>query len=66
MGNSDLYRKVTASLWKNHFERIAGGKGSHEKWENTVLGVTLTVPRNLKSKHTANNILKDAGLPKMF
>ncbi|WP_416153264.1 hypothetical protein [Sulfitobacter sp. OXR-159] len=25
----------------------------------------MTVPRNMLSKHTANSILKDAGLPKL-
>lgn len=59
---SDLYRKVTSRLRQNFFERVPGGKGSHEKWRNAEQRLTLTVPRNLKSRHTANAILKDAGL----
>ncbi len=37
-------------------------KGSHEKWVNAD-GRTLIVPRHLRSRHTANGILKDAGSP---
>lgn len=32
----------------------------HEVWQNAS-GRKLTVPFNLKSRHTANGILKDAG-----
>jgi len=56
----DLYRKVTALLRSHAFEKISGGKGSHEKWRNEILGITMIVPRNLKSRHTANAILRDA------
>jgi predicted RNA binding protein YcfA (HicA-like mRNA interferase family) len=41
------------------------GKGSHERWK-TRDGIPLSVPRNCPSAHTANAILKDAGLPKRF
>jgi hypothetical protein len=35
-------------------------------WWNERTGVRVTVDRKLKSKNTANAILKDAGLPKAF
>jgi predicted RNA binding protein YcfA (HicA-like mRNA interferase family) len=41
------------------------GKGSHEIWFSPVNQRTFTVPRS-KSRHTANGVLKDAGLPKAF
>lgn len=44
---------------------MSGGKGSHEKWRHPGSEKTLVVPRT-KSRHTANDILKDAGLPKAF
>lgn len=56
----DFYREVTALLRTNGFQRIDGGKGSHEKWFNDVTRRLLIVPRNLKSRHTANGILKSA------
>ena len=44
---------------------IDGGKGSHEKWRSPVNGRVFIVPRS-KSRHTANEVLKQAGLPKAF
>ena len=60
----DFYRDITRLLRTNQFQRIPGGKGSHEKWENQVLGRKVIVPRHLKSRHTANQILKSAGINK--
>jgi predicted RNA binding protein YcfA (HicA-like mRNA interferase family) len=41
------------------------GKGDHDIWM-TPEGKRLVVPVRIKSRHTANGILKDAGLPKAF
>ncbi|MBN9463039.1 MAG: type II toxin-antitoxin system HicA family toxin [Burkholderiales bacterium] len=41
------------------------GKGSHEIWRNAA-GETITVPHNCRSRHTANGILKDAGISHRF
>ena len=41
------------------------GKGSHEGWL-TAGGVFVVVPSRCKNRHTANGILKQAGLPKAF
>jgi predicted RNA binding protein YcfA (HicA-like mRNA interferase family) len=59
-----FYRIVTDELIRLGFERIRGGKGSHEKWRSVFTQAGLIVPRNLKSRHTANGILKDAGSDK--
>jgi predicted RNA binding protein YcfA (HicA-like mRNA interferase family) len=55
-----FYLLVARELSMLGFARAANAKGSHEKWVNGQ-GRTLIVPRNLKSRHTANGILKDAG-----
>jgi hypothetical protein len=39
--------------------------GKHEIWFSPVSGRTFPVPRS-KSRHTANEVLKQAGLPKAF
>lgn len=44
---------------------VRAAKGSHERW-NTANGKRLTIPRNLYDRHTANGILKQAGLRKHF
>jgi predicted RNA binding protein YcfA (HicA-like mRNA interferase family) len=41
------------------------GKGDHDIWV-THEGKRIVVPIHIKSRHTANGILKDAGLPKAF
>lgn len=40
--------------------------GKHEIWRSPVNGLAFSVPRTVKSRHTANEILKQAGLPKAF
>jgi len=62
---SDYYREVTALLRQAGWARTDGGKGSHEKWRHAVTGKTVIVPRS-KSRHTANEVLRQAGLPKAF
>ena len=58
------YRTVADELGRLGFKRTSGGKGSHEKWRSEATGRRLIVPRNLKSRHTANGILADAGSDK--
>lgn len=45
---------------------VRQGKGDHEIWRSPISGRQFTVPTKLKKRHTANGILKDAGLPKRF
>ena len=58
---SNFYRRVVDAIRKRGFTRIRQGKGSHEIWAHAARGTKLSVPGNLKSRHTANRILKDAG-----
>ena len=46
------------------FERQ--GKGDHEIWFSPVSGRRFPVDSRIKSRHTANAVLKQAGLPKKF
>jgi len=46
------------------FERH--GKGDHEIWYSPLAGVRFPVDHKIKSRHTANAVLKQAGLPKQF
>lgn len=61
---SDYYREVTKLLRDAGFERVPGGKGSHEKWRCPGRA-PVTVPSK-PLRHMANEILKQAGLPKAF
>jgi predicted RNA binding protein YcfA (HicA-like mRNA interferase family) len=63
---ADYYRDLIALLKQAGFEFKRQGRGDHEIWWNVHLKVSVTVDRKLKSRITANEILKDAGLPKAF
>lgn len=55
-----------------HLLRQAGctlvrqGKGSHEIWHSPITDRNFAVPVGIPSRHTANAILRQAGLPKAF
>jgi predicted RNA binding protein YcfA (HicA-like mRNA interferase family) len=63
---SELYRKLTEILRANGCHLIRSGKGSHEIWYSPVNKKHVTVPRSTKSRHTANDVLKQAGIAKSF
>lgn len=46
------------------FERPC--KGDHEIWFSPHTGIRFPVDSKIKSRHTANAVLKQAGLPKQF
>ncbi|MDP2758929.1 MAG: type II toxin-antitoxin system HicA family toxin [Sideroxyarcus sp.] len=47
-----------------HFERQ--GKGDHEIRFSPITAVRFLVDSKINSRHTANAVLKQAGLPKQF
>ncbi|MBN9023695.1 MAG: type II toxin-antitoxin system HicA family toxin [Rhizobiales bacterium] len=46
------------------FKRMA--KGDHELWYSPINGRSFVVDGKIKSRHSANAIMKQAGLPKSF
>jgi len=42
------------------------GKGDHEIWFSPITQIRFVVDSSIKSRHTANAVLKQAGLPKQF
>jgi predicted RNA binding protein YcfA (HicA-like mRNA interferase family) len=45
---------------------VRQGKGSHEIWHSPITDRNFPVPLGIASRHTANAILRQAGLPKAF
>ncbi len=45
---------------------VRHGKGDHEIWFSPVTALKFVVDNAIKSRHTANAVLKQAGLPKKF
>jgi predicted RNA binding protein YcfA (HicA-like mRNA interferase family) len=58
-----LVRRILAEA---QCEFLRRGKGDHDVWRSPQAERPFTVPVKIKSRHTANGILKDAGLPKAF
>ena len=46
------------------FERP--GRGDHEIWYSPITGRRFPVDPKIMSRHTANAVLKQAGIPKQF
>jgi len=63
---AELYRDLVRILQANGCYRVRTGKGSHEVWFSPVNNRHVTVPRTTKSRHTANDVLKQAGILKAF
>lgn len=68
-GNRPLSRKA-AEKYATAFGVEAGWLqrqgNKHEVWYSPITNYSFTVPRNLKSRHTANDILKQAGIDFKF
>lgn len=45
---------------------VRQGRGDHEIWQSPITGRRFPVDNAIKSRHTANAVLKQAGLPKAF
>lgn len=63
---ADFSRPVKTVLSASRWEWFRNGKGDHEIWHDPKTGRKVTVDNSVKSRHTANAVLKQAGLPKSF
>lgn len=59
-------RKLKAELAHNGWAFLRQGKGDHEIWYHPDFTNKIIVDNKIKSRHTANAVLKQAGLPKAF
>ena len=63
---ADYTKSVRDILDKHGWNFHRRGKGSHDVWINQATNKTVTVSIKIKSKHTANGILKKAGIDYKF
>ncbi|MGA3401941.1 MAG: type II toxin-antitoxin system HicA family toxin [Acetobacteraceae bacterium] len=61
-----LYRDLVDILLRSNCSFHRQGKGSHEVWHSPLNGRYFSIPSNISSRRLANQILKEAGLPKAF
>jgi len=55
-------RKVRKILSDNGCYFVRRGKGDHDTWYSPITDKPITVDSEIKSRHTANGILKRAGI----
>ena len=60
------YREVTKLLGDHGFAYKENAKGAHEKWYNPDTQITVILPFNMMSRHTANKILQVARIKHKF
>ena len=56
------YLQLRELLLANGCTLVRQGKGSHEVWHSPRSGRNFPVAVTVQSRHTANGILKDAGI----
>ena len=63
---SDFAPDLKRLLSRNGCTFVRTGKGDHEIWFSPITKRHFPVDSCIKSRHTANGILKQAGLPKQY
>lgn len=59
---AEYEKKVRKMLSLNECSFVRHGKGDHDIWYSPISNRTLVVPVKIKSRHTANAVLKQAGI----
>jgi hypothetical protein len=62
----DLERDLKRALRDAKCVFVRAGKGDHEIWWSPISKQNFVVDFGISSRHTANAIMKQAGLPKKF
>ena len=60
------YLQLRRLLEAAGFTLVRYGKGDHQIWYSPITRTNVTVDGGVVSRHSANGILKQAGLPKAF
>jgi len=63
---ADYSRDLKRILAKAGCRFVRQGRGSHEIWYSPITDRHFPVQKTIKSRHTANGVLSQAGLPKQF
>jgi hypothetical protein len=53
-------------LREHSCQYVRRGRGDHEIWYSPITGKRFPVDAAIKSRHTANAVLKQAGIDKRF
>ena len=59
-------KKVRQILKENGCYFLRRGKGDHDIWFSPLSGKNFPVDGKIKSRHLANTVMKQAGIPHRF
>lgn len=63
---AEYEKKVRRLLAEHGCTFLRRGKGDHDIWYSPITGLHITVDTKIKSRHTANAILKQSGIDYKF
>lgn len=63
---AEYEKKIRDILKKNNCKFVRYGKGDHEIWYSPITKSNITVDSKIKSRHTANAIMKQSGIDYHF
>ncbi len=63
---AEYEKKVRELLCANGCYFVRPGKGDHEIWFSPITKIHVTVDGKIKSRHTANAVLKQCGISHRF
>lgn len=61
-----LYFEVAKRLKAHGCYFVRSAKGDHEWWYSPITRANFPVDRGITSRHTANQVMKQAGIPYKF
>ena len=63
---ADYAREIKRLLLDHGCSLVRQGKGDHEIWYGPITDRRLVVDGKIKARHTANGIMKQAGIARHF
>ena len=63
---AEYEKKVRKLLQENNCHFVRRGKGDHDIWYSPISQRHVTVDTKIKSRHTANAVLKQCGIAFKF
>ena len=63
---AEYEKKVREILKENGCYFVRHGKGDHDIWYSPIVETNVTVDGKIRSRHTANAILKESGIDYRF
>lgn len=62
----DYGKAVRDVLLQHGCTFVRRGKGDHDIWHSPITGINFSVDTRIKSRHTANGIMKQSGINHKF